>query len=313
MDTLTQTQRVNARVLQLLSTLYYETQPENSFVSSREIASLLELAQDIVDASIEFSLTQGFISALTEYPLTVRLDPAEWSTNITRTSGFYAYFVFNAPAQFRNQYSLFPLPVPVRAVPVDTAPAIDTCRGRQPCQSAQYTYYNGVIFDAKYNEFCCTKEKPPPYEIALPLSNPTTTCQNYGIILNLFWLNIYRQQSITLFNQGSLGLGFVGTLVELIQNRISTQAPFYTNLVVLLLPDSAWPPLSAPDSLILQSPRAWAQITDATLTGAYSTMLVDIHKETETLLNVTTGIGSPFTFLGLINSGAALLQLANAI
>lgn len=208
---LTDEQKVRVRILQYLSMLYVSVSPTLSIVSSRQIAQVLSVAIYDVEDILEFFSKQKFI-ALSGTPvggqaavglnpppvMEARLSPETWVTNGNKVSGFYAYYVANAPAVFRGQFAQR-AQVPTKGCPL-VAPPLPSA-----CNTVMANPFNGVFEPSTIATFCCPVETVP-VESCLVISNKVDA--NLIVTDNLILLNAYRTLLRSLFASGRGGTSF---------------------------------------------------------------------------------------------------------
>jgi hypothetical protein len=146
------------RILQALSTFFVGEQPPSPgcsypLVSIRCLASFLNLDAGFVQDTLALLQAHGFLE-LTKFD--ARLTPSRWALNTSRYSSYLAFYVGNAPASLRGDYSQLPID-PQR------------CYNPQPELQGQNTTiasnFNGVYSSSQFRETCGPPAFQGPFEI----------------------------------------------------------------------------------------------------------------------------------------------------
>lgn len=197
------------RILQYLSMLYKADSSDLSIVNSRQIAQALSLSLYDVEDHLEIFSKQRFV-ALSGAPtvagpglnppqvMEARLSPETWITNGNKLSGFYAYYVANAPGIFRGPYAQR-AQVPTRGCPM-VAPPIPAS-----CNTVTSDPFQGVFEPTTISTFCCAVETVP-VESCLMVS--LVVDPKLMVTENLVLLNEYRTLLRSLFASGRGGTNF---------------------------------------------------------------------------------------------------------
>jgi len=170
------------RALQALSTFFVGEQPTTPgatypWVSIRSLAHFLDVDPTYLKISLEPLAAQGFCE-LAKYE--ARLTPSRWALNTSRYASYLSFYVANAPATLRGEYS---------QLPVDPRRLYNYQPQLEGNNATIASNFNGVYSSSQHRENCEPSPDQGPFEI-IPLYHHLS-CPELSPADNLAFLTSY--------------------------------------------------------------------------------------------------------------------------